>query len=467
MLLKRCDLKIILIILVCLPGLTTAQSKLTLKEAVDTAVRNYGIIRAKTHYHEASRARMLQSKYDNLPNFNIAVQNNYGTINGQNGPLYGFGGLGVGSSGLPLPEQNWNSAFGALYLTNVNWEFFAFGRAREKVKISEVAVLLEESDLEQEIFQHRIKVAGTYLNLLAASRLRKSYQQNLERADAIKKMVSAKAHNGLIAGVDSSLASAEVASAKILLLKSRDFEQEQSNKLAQLMGVAVQEFSLDSLFLGRLPGISNGTAVNALEDHPLLKIYKNRLLSSQTQSHYFKTFFYPSFSLVGIFQTRGSGFSSQYAADQTAYTHSIFEGFRPVRSNYLIGIGATWNLTQPLRYAQQVRSQDLISKGLQEEQNLVNQQLAAQLELADVKMANALALHREVPIQLKAASDAYQQKSVQYKNGMTTLVEVTQAMYALIRAETDRDISNSNVWQALLLRAAAMGDYGVFETTNP
>jgi hypothetical protein len=63
---------------------------------------------------------------------------------------------------------------------------------------------------------------------------------------------------------------------------------------------------------------------------------------------------------------------------------------------------------------------------------------------------------------MKAASDAYLQRSVLYKNGLTTIVEVTQALYTLNRAETDRDISNNNVWQALLLKAAASGDFSLF-----
>jgi hypothetical protein len=58
-------------------------------------------------------------------------------VNGQNGPVYGFGGFGVASSGLPLPNQNWNAAFGALYLANLNWEFFTFGRIKERIKTAQ------------------------------------------------------------------------------------------------------------------------------------------------------------------------------------------------------------------------------------------------------------------------------------------------------------------------------------------
>jgi hypothetical protein len=68
----------------------------------------------------------------------------------------------------------------------------------------------------------------------------------------------------------------------------------------------------------------------------------------------------------------------------------------------------------------------------------------------------------EAPVQVKAASDAYTQKTVMYKNGLSTIVDLTQALFVLNRAETDRDIAFSNVWQALLLKAAALGDFGLF-----
>jgi outer membrane protein TolC len=127
-----------------------------------------------------------------------------------------------------------------------------------------------------------------------------------------------------------------------------------------------------------------------------------------------------------------------------------------------VGVGVTWNLTGLSRVRQQVIAQESTSKGLQNEYELVNQQIKAQLSLADQKMKNAMANFREAPVQMKAASDAYLQKSVLYKNGLTDIVDVTQALYALNRAETDKEISYNNIWQALLLKAAASGDFGLF-----
>jgi len=51
---------------------------------------------------------------------------------------------------------------------------------------------------------------------------------------------------------------------------------------------------------------------------------------------------------------------------------------------------------------------------------------------------------------------------VLYKNGLTTIVDLQQAMYALNRAETDLGVAYVNIWQALLLKAAASGDFSLF-----
>ncbi|RPE14114.1 TolC family protein [Chitinophaga lutea] len=452
----------LLLLVMCLSAAAAQGQVLTMKDAIQTALNNYGTIKAKANYANASKATAEQARRDYLPNLSISAQQDYGTVNGQNGPLYGFGGLGVASSGLPLPDQNWNAAFGALYLANINWEFFAFGRAKEKVKTAQSAAYRDERDREQESFRHEIKVAATYLNLLAAQRLTRSWERNLERADTFRAVVKRRASNGLIAGVDSSLANAEVASARIALTRSADLEQEQSNQLAQLMGVAPSAFVLDTAFLTRLPAVMTDTVTLNTDAHPVLRFYRSRIDLSHEQEKYIRTLNFPAFSFFSVLQTRASGFSSAYATDQTAFTHNYWDGVKPTRSNYLLGIGVTWNLTSPLRVKQQSAAQQFTSKALQNEMEVVDQQLKAQLVLADVKIKNALSNYQEAGIQLRSASQAYLQKTVMYQNGLSTLVDVTQALYSLNRAETERDVAYSNVWQALLLKAAAAGNFGLF-----
>ena len=307
-------------------------------------------------------------------------------------------------------------------------------------------------------------MAAAYLNLLAAQRLYLSQLHNLDRALALRTVVVSRAKNGLNAGVDSSLANAEVSAARIALTRAKDVQQENNNHLAELMGVVPEDFTIDTFFIARIPYAISDSIQSQQTIHPVLKFYQSRISLSNDQARYFRSFNFPTFSLFSVFQGRGSGFDYDYGElNPGAYTNSYIKGISPARGNYLEGVGMIWNLTNPLRVQQLVASQKFLSRAFQDEYDLVDQQLKDQLLLARSKMDNALENYKEVPVQLKAAEDAYLQKSVLYKNGLTNIVDVTQALYALYRAEADRDITYANVWQALLLRAAASGDFLIFE----
>ncbi|MCW3108989.1 MAG: Transporter, partial [Segetibacter sp.] len=198
-------------------------------------------------------------------------------------------------------------------------------------------------------------------------------------------------------------------------------------------------------------------------EHPLLKYYLSRVDLSNARIKYINTFKNPTFSTFGILQGRGSGFNYNYnSLNQYAYSKDYFQGVKPTRANYLIGVGVTWNLSNYPRVNQQMLVQKFTSEGLQNEYELVDQRLKNQVMLSQSKIENALQNYYEAPIEVTAASAAYLQKSVLYKNGLSNIIDVTQALYTLNRAETDRDIAFSNVWQALLYKAAASGDFRMF-----
>jgi outer membrane protein TolC len=166
--------------------------------------------------------------------------------------------------------------------------------------------------------------------------------------------------------------------------------------------------------------------------------------------------------VFGAFQDRGTGFGSTYGAQADAYTNNYLKGVSFGTANYLVGIGVSWNLTTPLRVHEQAVAQHFTSEGLKEEYGLVNQELKAQLVLAQTRIKNSLDNYREAPIQVKAASDAYVQKETLYRNGLATIVDVTTAAFVLNQAETQRDIAYINVWQALLFKSASSGDIALF-----
>ena len=444
--------------------ITQAQPVLTLREAIDMAVANYPSIKAKQAYAQATKALVDESRREYLPNVNFSAQQDYGTINNINSPTYGFNGLAVASSGPTQETESWHSAFGSLYLANVNWDFFSFGRARNEVKVAQSVANEANRDYVQEIFEQKVKVAAAYLNLVAAHQLTFSYKTNLDRTDTVRELVLSRALTGLVAGVDSSLANAEYSSAKISYIRAVDAEEQQKHQLSLLLGVDTGAFDIDTSFVVKIPQIQTVSDSVDSTNHPVLQYYESRIAVSKEQAKYLKSQYFPTFTLVGVVQTKGSGFGNDYSSNPNDFTHNYANGANPSMGNYLFGVGVTWNITQPYRISKAVAAQRMMSEGLQQEYDLANDEIKTQLKIADDKMINALTIYVEAPIQVKAASDAYLQQSVLYKNGLTDMVNVTQASYDLIRAETDKDIADNNVWQALLLKAAAVGNFDVFES---
>jgi outer membrane protein TolC len=202
-------------------------------------------------------------------------------------------------------------------------------------------------------------------------------------------------------------------------------------------------------------------AINA-DEHPLLKYYRNRIGVSDEQAKYLRTFAYPTFSLFGLYQGRGTGFKNDYGTNQNDYSSSYGAGADPTRYNYLLGVGVVWNITMPFRVHYQVQSQKFTSAQYQDEYNLQSEQLRDQQLLAETRINSALKNYAEAPVEVKAANSAYVQKFALYKNGLANIVDFTDALYTLNRAEVDQDIASNSVWQALLYKSAATGDFGIF-----
>ncbi|CAL1520935.1 TolC family protein [Chitinophaga sp. MM2321] len=452
----------------CSSAAVKAQSRpLTLQEALQTGLKNYQSIKAKENYAKAATENISAVKREFLPDLNLSAQNSYGTVNGQSGTMWGYKGWSTGASGPALPSQNWNAAFGGLYLANVSWDVVTFGRRTAKVDVAKELLNTNTADLEQEKFEQQVRIAGSYLNLLAAQRLRGSMESNLKRAQQLQHTIITRALNGLTAGVDSSIANAEVSKAKLTLIDARNYEQAQSNKLAEMMDVPPQDFILDSTFVTKIPNQLLETVSaqdsSSLKQQPLLKLFGSRISLSEANQVFISKNVMPRLSFMGVMQTRGSGFDDDYgAANLNSYSQGYWAGIHPQRSNYLVGLNLSWTVTDLWRTHSQVVRQQYTTEGLKNEYNQTYSRLQHQLKLSEEQIENAVKKYREAPVGLKAASDAFLQKSTLYENGLSDIADLSQALYNINRAETERDIAYNGVWQAILYKSATVGDLQLF-----
>ncbi|MBN9165817.1 MAG: TolC family protein, partial [Myxococcales bacterium] len=97
-----------------------------------------------------------------------------------------------------------------------------------------------------------------------------------------------------------------------------------------------------------------------------------------------------------------------------------------------------------------------------QKRELAAQELVAQERFAERKFALAHDNRTHALSQREAATDGFRQSKARYDNGLGTIVELTQAIFTVSRAEVDFELAQSAIWQALLLRAAASGDLNAF-----
>ena len=464
-----------LIALAAFCGLSTVSYAQTLQlpDALQRSIQNYEKIKAKEALIQASQENTNYQKSQYLPDFTVLAQQSYGTINAQNGPMYGYSGLGSAATSMPLADQNWNAAFGSLYLANINWNLFTFGRIKNQVQQGRVEERQSVTDLEQEKFQHQVKVGSAYFNLFTSQRIKYVQEKNLERAQVFMSTTLSRAASGLIPGVDASLAKAEVSNAQSARIKAYDMELEYSKTLAVLLGEEYQRFTLDSVFTRKTPVFNQhhlavqDTPFHNLINHPLLQWQKSKISGSMQSEKVQRSQKLPSLSAFGLVQGRGSGFESNYVEDNSAFSKSYQKGVGIQRGNYLAGLTLSWNLTNLYRFGAKVKQQRYQTQALQNEYHLMHEEMSAQVQLANAKLKNAADNFEETKIQVKAAADAYRQNTTLYRSGLTTIVDLTQSLYALNRAEIDFEIARNNIWQALLLKSAAAGELSVLLNAIP
>jgi outer membrane protein TolC len=433
---------------------------LSMNDALQIASANY-LIQSKVNYTRSSAEAIQAAKKNALPDFILAAQTAYGTLNGVNGLGSGLPGITTISASTNA-SQNMNASYGALYNLNINMNVFSFGLQRAFVAATRGQYEQDRADLRQTKFDVETTVIGLYLNLLTAQRLRIVMQDNVERISRLRDIILARTMNGLNPGVDSSIANAELSTARMSLIDAENFEQTQASQLSIEMGVKQSFFNLDTSFVTTLP--KNIPVQNELNGqiHPVLRYLDSRIINSDLTATYLQKTALPRFSFFAVGQERGSGFGSSFTSDPNDYSDNFLKGADPVRANYLLGIGVTWNITDLTRVRSKVLSQRFISAAYKDDYSQAEIKYTDQLHFANQQINNAFTKYWEVPIQLKSAEDAYNQKKALYENGLTNIVDVTQTLFFLNQAEAASNVACSAVWQALLYKAVAAGDISLF-----
>ena len=427
---------------------------LTLKEAVDFALKNYPAVRASLERVKAAQAGVGLARTNYLPRADMVWQTNRATDNNITGLVLPQSIIAPISGPVSIETSNrsaWGSAAGLLF----SWEPFDFGYRRAKVGAARAA--LDEAGAEASLTRLDVAVGtvNAYLTVLAAQRTMQAAEADVERRETFDKAVRVLVKNQLRAGADASRADAELARARVNLARAQQQEKISRAALADILGlpdtsVEVREGSLPAAPPDRSP------ANTPITSNPIVEVQHARVEEAQAQVHILDRSYYPKFYFQSSVYGRGSGW------DPAGNFEGGTAGLGPDRSNWTVGLTVTFPLFDifAIRSRKAVESANERAEKARYDQEL--QDLTGQLRKAQASLDGAHQVAENTPVELDAARTTENQERSRYQAGLATLVEVADAQSLLVQAETDDALARLAVWQNLAAVAASQGDLQPF-----
>jgi len=377
------------------------------------------------------KAQAAETHSNWLPNLNLNYQADIGTSNNTTGPYFGFGVIPSSSGGIH--SGNVTTALSDnLGIAALDWDVYNFGKYKAENRVANSDITVEQNQYAQSRYYLKAYAVGNYLQLLRLQDFSNIQLRNIQRNEQILRSIISLAKSGVRAGVDTSIAQAELSKARLNYIElTNQFKQVQL-ELSSVSGYPYQSIVPDtSIEMTLINQPSAYLFPTDTTNHPLINYYRAVYDNSLEREKLVKNLYNPKISLEAAAWGRGSSVDAggQYNGLSTGY------GFQ--RGNYLVGVGISYNLfdlkRRQLKLSTQKASTDYDLKKLQEQQQL----LSVSAGQADVEMQTALNRLKEIPHQLKAANDGYRQNLSLYKNGLSDIVTLDASLNILYRAETD------------------------------
>jgi outer membrane protein TolC len=418
---------------VLMPSLSLfAQSKkYSLKDYVDSAQRHLPVLLQKQALVEAARAGVTDARHAFLPTSYIGDEVTAGTDNSIPGSYISFGIIPSSSSGV-RSSNLYQAAIGNIGFFYNQFELLDFGLKKATIRNAQAYVSLTQADRDREAYLIKWQVAKLYLDILKSQFQLAIDQQNVGRYDTLFTVIRAVTESGIKPGADSSLAKAELSKARTTYNQTLGVIRQQQQQLSYLSGISVEDVAVDTA--------STRSWLDALGIHsqaggasnPLIDFFdREKDLYLQREDLVRKSFL-PRVLLNGVGWARGS--SIDYTNN---YKSSAASGLGYQRFNYLAGLTLEYDLFNIVHRKDKERIAR--SNALASDYGLQQQQLELQNvgNRADEAMRTAAKNLVEVPIQIGAATAAFNQKTAQYKAGIINVVDLTNATFVLYRSQSD------------------------------
>ncbi len=409
-----------------------AQQSITLKELLNRVDQKAPTLLTDSAAILIRQAQAAEVRSNWLPNLKLNYQADIGSSNNTVGPYFGFGIIPSSSGGIHTTNTT-TAAADNLGIAAFDWEVYNFGAYGAQNKVANADIQVERNQFAQSKYGLQAYTISNYLQLLRLQDFLAIQLRNIQRNQEIMRSITSLARSGVRAGVDTSIAEAELSKARLTYIELNNQLKQVQLQLSAISGLPYQSIMPDTSAEMKL--ISQSAALQLFTtdtvNHPLINYYRSVYQGSLQREYLVKKSYNPKILLEAAAWGRGS------SIDAANNYNSLSTGFNFDRSNYLVGVGISYNLfdlrRKQLKLHTQQTATDYALKKLEEQKTL----LATSASQADVDLATAQQRLQEIPNQLRAATAGYRQKLSLYRSGLTDIIELNAALNILYRAETD------------------------------
>jgi outer membrane protein TolC len=416
------------------------------------AEQRYHLLKAIKNESEAAEKNIDVTKYNKLPSVDASYQAGFGTANNLTGIFYPSGIVPM--SGPPSSSNIYLPATGSAASILLNWQAVTFGQKNAQINVSVAEANTKKAAYLQALFQHKINVISSYLDLLLAYDIVNIHKKNVDRVQTNLTQSRVLTNTGLKPGVDTALFLSELSKSKVDLLNAENQLEVYQLNLAQLIVTRFLPIPGDTSFLIHLP-IEATENDSSFANHPIIQYAQSELEAEKSKELLLKKSYLPKLNVWGSGFARGSGF-------ETNNTIKTWDGLSLSRFNYGAGVQLVFPIMKYGEVKRQLQQQTLLSNSAKEKIEESKSMLSSQQLIANTTFNNSFAIAKETQQQLKSARYAFMAMQIRYNTGLVSFADLIQAQYNLLKAELDIKKSYWDAWKAILLQAAVRGDENIF-----
>ena len=428
----------------------------SLSDFVDAAIHHLPVLLQKEALLNSAKAGVSAARHTFLPTLNAIDELNVASANSLPGAYESYGIIPSVSSSVS-GSTNYRAATGDIAILYSEYELVTFGLRNATVQRAQSVVGVQQADLDMQAYLIKAQIGKLYFNLLKTEYQLGVEQQNILRYTTIDTVINALTSSGIRPGVDSSFAKAELSKARVAYNQQLGALGQLTQQLSWLTGIPPGQVAIDTT--GRQYTLPDPALLSNAADapnNPLIGYYQKQMQYYQSNENLAKKSYLPKILLSGGAWGRGS------SIDYTEQYKGLATGVGFQRFNYMVGLTFAYDLFDPVHRRDKVAQARFETQAsgydLQQQELTLNSDAAQAMEVINEAESNL----REIPIQMQAASDAYEQKIAQYKAGLINLVDLTEASYVLYTAQISYVETLNNWFLGNLDKATATGNLDQF-----